>query len=80
VVNTFAGFRTVSDPLVYWDAANNTEKVTAGEHFVRGVKLVLDGASDYPAAASELAVATGISDASVWHGGARKAETDPGNA
>ena len=78
VVNTFAGFRTLSDPLVGVDGAG-AEFVSVGEHFVRGIKLTLDGASNYPAAASELALITGVSDASVWTPVGRKAETDPAN-
>jgi hypothetical protein len=76
VVNCYAGTRSVTDILVGWDAGNNTEKITTGEHFVRGIKLRLDAASDYPAAASELAQFTGISDASVWTPTGRGAETD----
>lgn len=76
VVNTYAGTRAVEDALVYWDDANSTEVVTADEYFVRGIKLLLDGASDYPAAASELALATGLSDADVWTPTGRGAETD----
>lgn len=80
VVNTYAGFRSVTDVLVRWDNGANSEVVSTGEHFVRGIKLLLDGASDYPAAASELAIFTGVSDASVWTPVGRKAETDPANA
>ncbi|WP_394615888.1 hypothetical protein JNUCC0626_40160 [Lentzea sp. JNUCC 0626] len=80
VVNTYAGTRDVKDVLVGWDAANKTEIVSAGEHFVRGIKLKLDGSSDYPPAASELAKITGISDARVWTPTGPKPETDPANA
>lgn len=68
VVNTYAGFRSVEDVLVGWDDTNKVEVVSADEHFVRGVKLLLDGSSDYPAAASELATITGgqVSDAKTW--------------
>lgn len=76
VVNTYYGFQTVKDVLVRYDEGNNTEVVSTGEHFVRGIKLLLDGASDYPAAASELAAFTGLSDASVWTPTGRGAETD----
>ncbi|ELP64634.1 hypothetical protein ACKI1I_06885 [Streptomyces turgidiscabies] len=62
VVNTYAGFRSVTDVLVGWDAVNEKEIVSTQEHFVRGIKLALDGSSNYPAAASELATITGISD------------------
>jgi hypothetical protein len=80
VVNTYAGFRSVTDVLVGWDAANEKEIVSTGEHFVRGIKLTLDGKSDYPAAGSELATITGVSDAKVWTPTGMKAETDPANA
>lgn len=66
VVNTFAGFRTVSDPLVGYNGGTGQEFVSVGEHFVRGVKLLLDGSSDYPPAVSELATITGITDAKTW--------------
>ncbi|WP_282703745.1 hypothetical protein [Streptomyces sp. CC219B] len=80
VVNTYAGFRSVTDVLVGWDNANEKEIVSTGEHFVRGIKLTLDGSSNYPAAASELATITGVSDAKVWTPTGMKAETDPANA
>lgn len=80
VVKTFPGFRSVKDVLVARDVATKQEYVVPGEHFVRGIKLTLDGASDYPAAASDLAKATGISDAKVWTPTGHKAETDPANA
>lgn len=80
IVNTYAGFREVKDVLVGWDEANSTEIVSTGEHFVRGIQLVLDGASDYPAAASELATITGVSDAKVWTPTGPAAETDAANA
>ncbi|MGW2419768.1 hypothetical protein ACWC0C_11030 [Streptomyces sp. NPDC001709] len=80
VVNTYAGFRSVTDVLVGWDQANEKEIVSTQEHFVRGIKLQLDGKSDYPAAGSELATITGVSDAKVWTPTGMKAETDPANA
>ena len=60
IVNTYAGFRSVKDVLLGWDDVNKVEVVSAAEYFVRGVKLILDGASVYPAAGSELATITGI--------------------
>lgn len=60
VVNTYAGFRSVTDVLVGWDGARNTEVVSTGEHFVRAIKLTLGGTSTYPAAGSELATITGV--------------------
>ena len=80
ILNTYAGTRYIDDVLVGWDNANNIERVSAGQHFVRGIKLLLDGSSNYPAAASELAQITGISDAKVWTPTGFKAETDPANA
>lgn len=80
VVNTYAGFRSVPDVLVGWDKVNEKEIVSTQEHFVRGIKLTLDGSSNYPAAASELATITGVSDAKVWTPTGMKAETDPANA
>ncbi|UZJ23710.1 hypothetical protein RHODO2019_10870 [Rhodococcus antarcticus] len=80
VVNTYAGFREVKDLLVGWDETNQKEVISTSEHLVRAIKLTLDGSSDYPAATSDLAVITGISDASVWTPTARALETDPANA
>ncbi|MEU9126588.1 hypothetical protein AB0D08_00470 [Kitasatospora sp. NPDC048540] len=80
VVNTYAGFRSVKDVLVGYNSVGKTEVISTQEHFVRGIKLSLDGSSDYPAAASELAQITGISDAKVWTPTGFKAETDPANA
>lgn len=81
VVNCYQGFRTIKDVLVGWNAGSNTEVVSTSEHFVRGIKLKLDGSSDYPTAGSELATITGISSASVWTPTGRTTEadvTDPG--
>ncbi|MFD7750667.1 hypothetical protein [Streptomyces sp. NPDC059757] len=64
------------DVLVGWDATNEKEIVCTQEHFVRGIKLTLDGKSDYPAAAPELATITGVSDAKVWTPSGMKPETD----
>ncbi|WP_432482590.1 hypothetical protein [Kineococcus esterisolvens] len=60
VVNTYAGFREVKDVLVGWDEGAGKEVVSKQEHFVRGIKLTLDGTSTYPAAGSELATITGV--------------------
>lgn len=49
-VDSYAGFRGVEDVLVGWNTAKEREVVSAYEHFVRGVKLKLDGASKYPEA------------------------------
>lgn len=52
VVNTYAGFREVNDVLLGWAESMNDglgrEIVSGHEHFVRGIKLELDGASVYP--------------------------------
>jgi hypothetical protein len=72
VVNTYAGFRSVTDVLVGWDEAKQSEVVSTKEHFVRGIKLSLDGASVYPPAAGELATLTGVSDAAPWPQAAKK--------
>lgn len=84
VVNTYAGFRSVPDILVGWDEANNTEVVSAGEHFVRGIKLTLDGSSDYPSEAAgpagELSRMTGIKESAAFTPTGPAAETDPANA
>ena len=66
VVNTYAGFRSVTDVLVGWDNANNTEIVSEGEHFVRGIKLTLDGESIYPDPDDELAEITGVDQTQAW--------------
>lgn len=62
VVNCYVGFRSVTDVLLTWDNAGNTERVSMKEHFVRVVKLVLDGASDYPA----LPASTDWADQATW--------------
>jgi hypothetical protein len=80
VVKTFPGFRSVKDVLVARDADTKQEFVVPGEHFVRGIRLSLDGASDYPEVGSDLAKATGVSAAKVWTPSGRKAEADPANA
>ncbi len=49
-VDTYAGFREVTDVLVGWNPVAEKEVVSAKEHFVRGIKLKLDGASVYPSA------------------------------
>jgi hypothetical protein len=49
-VDTYAGFREVTDVLVGWNPTSEREVVSAKEHFVRGINLKLDGASVYPSA------------------------------
>jgi len=81
VVKTFPGFRSVKDVLVAHDEATKQEFIVPGEHFVRGVKLTLDGSSNYPEAGSDLAKATGISSDKLWTPTGRVAtEADPANA
>ncbi|MFF4528176.1 hypothetical protein ACFY1P_02790 [Streptomyces sp. NPDC001407] len=80
VVNTYAGFRSVPDILVGWDAAKEKEVISSEQHFVRGIKLTLDGKSDYPEVGSELATITGVSAAKVFTPTGPAAETDPANA
>lgn len=80
IVNCYQGFRSVEDILVGWDPVAEKEIISTDEHFVRGIKLTLDGKSDYPPAASELATITGISDAKVWTPTGSKPENDPANA
>lgn len=56
VVNTYAGFRAIKDDLVGYSTSttnananwNQAEIVSSNEHFVRAIKLKLDGASVYP--------------------------------
>ncbi|MFJ1599710.1 hypothetical protein [Streptomyces sp. NPDC088261] len=76
-MNTYNGFPSVTDILVGWDEAHEKEVISSQEHFVRGIELQLDGASNYPAAASELAKITGVSDAKVWTPGGYKPEGGP---
>lgn len=59
VVNTWAGFDTVTDVLRGIGSDGN-EVVSTGEYFVRGVKLTLDGASVYPESGSEVETITGV--------------------
>jgi hypothetical protein len=47
------------------------------EHLVRGIKLQLDGTSDYPIATGGPARTTAVSDAKVWTPVGIGAETDP---
>lgn len=68
VVNTYAGFRSVTDILVGWDEANKTEVISESEHFVRGIKLTLEGTSSYPTQTSELGKITGIHTGNKWQG------------
>lgn len=79
VIKTFFGMNHVKDPLLGYDEATDKEFITTGEYFVRGIKLQLDGASNYPAASGEVAKASGVSDAKVWTPTGFVAETDPAN-
>jgi hypothetical protein len=63
VFMTYTGFRNVTDLLTYFVEDSNglgQEKMTVDPHFVRGIKLQLDGPTVYPAVGSELDLATGI--------------------
>lgn len=77
IVKTFPGFRSVLDTLVARDAITKQEYVVPGQHFVRGIKLTLDGSSTYPDAGSDFALATGISDAKTWTPTGRQADDTP---
>jgi hypothetical protein len=60
---TYTGFRNITDLLTYFVEDGNglgQEKMSAEPHFVRGIKLSLDGATKYPESGSDLAIATGI--------------------
>lgn len=59
VFMAYAGERQVKD-LLSWVDSSGLMQVSTGTHFVRGIKLTLDGATVYPTAGSELAEATGI--------------------
>ncbi|MFC4334082.1 hypothetical protein [Salininema proteolyticum] len=48
IVNTYQGYRHVSDVLVGIDQDNRQGYVGEHEHFVRAIKLVLDGDSSLP--------------------------------
>lgn len=67
IVNTYKGFRTVSDTLIGRDATTKQAFVSEHEHFVRAIKLDLDRTSDIlpdpdgpDPKAQELAAITGI--------------------
>lgn len=71
VVNTWSGMRYVEDILVGWNEAGKIETISEDEHFVRGIKLTLDGESVYPTVGGELATVTGVSAAKGFEGGVR---------
>lgn len=64
VTNTWAGFQTVKDPLVYTNKATHNEVVSDSEYLLRAVKLGLDIAEVYPEAESgnesDVFLATGV--------------------
>lgn len=65
VFNTYKGFRHVSDPLLGRDDATGQAFVSEHEHFVRAIKLTLDGTDELPDAANgpqdaEFVAITGI--------------------
>lgn len=63
VFMTYTGFRNITDVLTYFVEDGNglgQEKQSVDAHFVRGIKLTLNGPTEYPAVDSDLALATGI--------------------
>ena len=74
VVNSYAGFQTVKDVLVGWNGTSRSSRPPSTSSARSSSSST--PAPDYPAAASELATITGISDASVWTPTGRGAETD----
>lgn len=73
VVNTWTGFQTVEDILTRHESNPSDPSGAAGivrqstdEYFVRGIRLHLTEDSEYPAAASEVAVFTGVSETDAW--------------
>ncbi len=83
VVDIWSGMRVVEDVLVGWDPAGSgglgAEKISEYEHFVRGVKLTLDGTSTYPlltadggdAKSNELATITKVDATEGFENGVR---------
>lgn len=69
-MSTYYGYQLVRDHLIDYSVTQvpgaGIETITPNQHFVRAIKLKLDGASDYPDAAGELAQATGIGSTQVW--------------
>ena len=47
LVNTWYGFQSVTDPIVYWDSAGQREVVSESEYLVRGIKGKLGGADKF---------------------------------
>lgn len=69
VVDAYVGQREVKDIIIPREVEAGDapfDPNTLEEHFVRGIKLTLDGVSDYPDANSDLADSTGVSDANAW--------------
>ncbi len=58
VVNTWAGFNHTVDRVAGQSIADGQTNVTEGTHFVRGIKLALNGDSSYPT--GDLATVTGL--------------------
>ena len=75
IADVWSGMRYVTDFLTSYDptggAGLGIETVSEEEHFVRGIKLNLDGTSEYPTVGSELAEITGINEADGWEAGVR---------
>ena len=77
ILDVWSGMRVVEDLLQGWNATGGPEglgqeTVSTDTHFVRGVKLTLDGTSTYPAAGSELAGFTGVNADEGFQDGVRK--------
>lgn len=80
VVDTYIGTELVKDRYAVWDNDPRTddlaspdqtrkgEIVGSTDHFVRAIKLTLEGTSVYPEDDSDLAKDTGVSEANGWQG------------
>lgn len=52
VVNTWYGFQTVKEPVVYWDDTKKAEAVSTGEYVARAVRIEIGATADtYPTGA-----------------------------
>lgn len=70
LVHTWAGTQIVKDVFLNWADTPGIggEIVGESEHFVRGIKVTLDGTSTGPVAGSPLALDAGLVDADIWEG------------
>lgn len=76
-VDTYVGTNTVKDVFLTFDettlpgdTTHKGEVVGSSEHFVRAIRVTLDGTSDGPAANSPIATDTGLVAADIWEGSA----------